>query len=96
VLPWTHPSPHAKRSLDQFSRFCRAHDRDTDVHKTLLRLAMGRYIGLKINGCQWRRWPMPERPRAEDGVLGEGETSSLYQLDPEAVAQSVDGWLKRF
>jgi len=27
-IPWTLPSPHSKRHLDWFSRFCEAHDRD--------------------------------------------------------------------
>ena len=48
IVPWAHPSPQPKWHLDQFSRFCRAHDRDrqtdgqrdrqTDSQTTLLRL----------------------------------------------------------
>jgi len=33
MLPWTHPSPHRKRHLDRFSRFCRAHDRDRQTDR---------------------------------------------------------------
>jgi len=27
MIPWTHPTQHAKLHLDRFSRFCRAYDR---------------------------------------------------------------------
>jgi len=27
VLPWAHPSPQPKRSIDRFSHFCTAHGR---------------------------------------------------------------------
>jgi len=32
VVPWAHQTPHPKRHIDRFSRFCRAHDsnRQTD------------------------------------------------------------------
>jgi len=47
MLPWANPSPQPKRHLDQFSSFCRDHDRDryprptdrqTDRQTTLLHL----------------------------------------------------------
>jgi len=31
MLPWAHPSAHPKQLLDQFSCFCRAHDRDRQI-----------------------------------------------------------------
>jgi len=34
MLHWAHPSPHIKRHLDRFSRFCRAHDRDRQTDHT--------------------------------------------------------------
>ena len=33
MLIWAHPSPHPKRHLDRFSRFCRAHDRDRQTDR---------------------------------------------------------------
>jgi len=38
MVPWDHASPQAKRHVDRFSRFCRAHycDRPTDRQTTLL------------------------------------------------------------
>jgi len=40
IVPWAHPSPHAERHLDRFSRFCTVHCRyrQTDRQTTLLRL----------------------------------------------------------
>jgi len=35
-----HPSPHPKRQLDQFSRFCRAHDRQTDTPTDIARYSV--------------------------------------------------------
>jgi len=29
MLPWTHPSPHPKRHLDRFNRFCTAHGKES-------------------------------------------------------------------
>jgi len=29
MVPWAHPSPHSKRDVIEFSRFCRAQDRDS-------------------------------------------------------------------
>ena len=31
--PWAHLSPHPKRHLDRFSRFCRAHNRDRQTDR---------------------------------------------------------------
>jgi len=33
VVPWTQLSPQCKRHLDQFSGFCKAHDRDRQTDR---------------------------------------------------------------
>jgi len=50
MVPWAYPSPHPKRHLDRFSRFCTAHGRES------LYFTMGRPLSLfKIALCMgWR------------------------------------------
>jgi len=58
---WTHPSPHPKRHIDRFSRFCRTHvcyrqtDRQTDRQTTLLRLSTVKHQ-LHVMTGQCRIW----------------------------------------
>ena len=61
MLPWAYSSPHPKRHLDRFSRFCTAHGRE------FLYFTMGRPFLQKIAfshwGCgspsnKWFSWPI--------------------------------------
>ena len=48
MVLWTRSSPHPKRHLDRFSRFCRAHGRDRQTNTQIDVLGLGLGLGLGV------------------------------------------------
>jgi len=51
MVPWDHPSPHSKRHFDRFSRFCRAHGRES-LYFTMGHRLTSSKLPIRVEGSQ--------------------------------------------